>query len=196
MDLESMKRCWRDEADALPPQLQEGPVMHMLANRAADLRREVRRRLRREAGYYIPIMAVATFGLVGGFTLNRMLATGTVVLMIGAVMATLWWAERHIEKTPLDRSLRQTLIDLKSKVEAAGRAYVAVYVALFAVAAIILLAAVWWRNGAGQLFAGSLVLAALAVIWSYRSGRGYVDRMFRRYRIDLSECLNQLEEQR
>jgi len=196
MDLESMKRCWRDEAGAVPLQLQEEPVMRILTSRTADLRRDVRRRLRREAGYYVPIMAVSAMGLVGGFTVNRMLAASTVVLMVLGVMATLWWAERRIEETPLDRSLRQALIDLRSKVDAAGHAYVAVYVALFAVSAVILLGAVWWRNGLGQLFGGVFVLAILAVIWSYRSGRGYVDRMFRRYRADLSECLNQLEEQR
>ena len=195
MDLESMKRCWRDETAASPPQLQEEPVMRILTSRAADLRRDVRRRLRREAGYYVPIMAVSAMGLVGGFTLNRMLAVGTMAAMIGGVMATLWWAEHRIDETPLDRSLRQALIDLRSKVDAAGRAYVAVYVALFILSAIALLCAVWWRNGVGQLFAGALVLAVLAVIWSYRSGCGYVDRMFRRYRADLSECLNQLEEQ-
>ncbi len=168
--------------------------MRMLAERTVDLQREVRRRLRREAGYYVPIVAVSAMSLVGGLTLNRMLAVGTVVVMIGGVIATLWWAERRIEETPLDGSLRQALIELRSELDAAGRAYVTVYVALFIVSAFILVGAVWWRNGAGQLFAGALVLSVLSVLWSHRSGRGYVDRMFHRYRTDLSECLNQLEE--
>jgi hypothetical protein len=80
-------------------------------------------------------------------------------------------------------------------VDAAGRAYVAVYVALFVASAALLLALIWWRNGVGLLFAGTLVMAALAVLWSWRSGRSYVEQMFRRYRVDLSECLRQLEEQ-
>ena len=195
MDLESIKRCWREETQSLPPLLEEETVMRMLANRATDLRRQVRGRLRREAGYYVPIMAVPAVSLLGGFTLNRMLAAAAVVLMLAAVMATLWWAERRIEEAPLDRSLRQALTDLGSKVDAAGRAYVAVYVALFVVSAVILIGLVWWRNGVGPLFAGTLVMAALAVMWSWRSGRGYVEQMFRRYRVDLSECLRQLEEQ-
>ena len=36
----------------------EETVMRMLADRTTDLRRQVRRRLRREAGYYLPLMAV------------------------------------------------------------------------------------------------------------------------------------------
>jgi hypothetical protein len=195
MDLESMKRCWREETQSLPPLLEEETVMRMLTNRTTDLRRQVRRRLRREAGYYVPILAVSVVSLVGGFTLNRLLAAAAVLLMLGTVMATLWWAERRIDEAPLDRSLREALTDLESKVDAAGRAYVAVYVALFVASAAILLALVWSRNGVGLLFAGTLVMAALAVLWSWRSGRSYVERMFRRYRVDLSECLDQLEEQ-
>ena len=195
MNLESIKGCWREEADALPPRLEEGTVLQMLTNRTTDVRRELKGRLRREAGYYVPIIAVSLAGLVGGLTLNRLLAAGAVVLMIGGVMATLWWAGRRIEDAPLDRTLREALTDLVSKVDAAGRAYVAVYVALFVVSAVILLGLVWWRNGMGLLFAGTLALSALAVVWSYRSGRGYVEQMFRRYRADLSECLRQFEEQ-
>jgi hypothetical protein len=195
MDLESIKRCWREETQSLPPPLEEETVMRMLTKRTTDLRGQVRRRLRREAAYYVPIMGVSAVSLVGGFTLNRLLAATAVLLMLGAVMATLWWAERRIDEAPLNRSLREALTDLESKVDAAGRAYVAVYVALFVASAAILLALVWWRNGLGLLFAGTSVMGALAVLWSWRSGRRYVEQMFRRYRVDLSECLRQLEEQ-
>ena len=195
MDLESIKQCWREDTQSLPPLLEEETVMRILTNRAIDLRRQVRRRLRREAGYYVPMMAVSAVSLAGGFTLNRMLAAIVVVVMLGAVMTTLWWAEHRIEEAPLDRSLREALTDLGSKVDAAGRAYVTVYVALFVVSAGILIGLVWWRNGVGPLFAGTLVIAAMVVVWSWRSGRGYVEQMFRRYRVDLSECLRQLEEQ-
>jgi len=194
MDLESVKRCWREDTESLLPRLEEGTVMRMLTNRAADLRRQVRRRLRQEAGYYAPIMAVSAASLVSGFTVNRMLAACTVVVMLGGVMATLWWAERRIDDMPLDRSLREALTDLGSKVDAAGRAYLAAYVAFFVASSAILLGVLWSRHGVGLLFAGVVAMAALAVVWSYRSGSGYVERMFRRYRVDLSECLRQLEE--
>ncbi len=195
MDLDSIKQCWREDAQSVPPSLEEETVMRMLTNRATDLRRHVRRRLRREAGYYVPIVAVSAMTLAGGFTLNRILAVCTLAVMLGGVMATLWWVERRIEDTPLDKSLREALTDLESKINAACHAYVGVYVAFFVASSVILLGWVWWRNGAGPLFAGALVIAALAVTWSYRSGLGYVERMFRRHRADLSECLRQLNEQ-
>jgi uncharacterized protein YneF (UPF0154 family) len=195
MDIDAIKQCWRQDAQSLPPALEEETVMRMLADRTTDLRRQVRRRLRREGGYYLPLMAVMAASLAGGFTLNRVLAVCTVVFMIGGVMVTLRWAERRLEDAPLDRSLRDALTDIGSKLDAACRAYVAAYVVFFVVSSLILLGVIWWRNGVGSLFAGSLVIAALAVVWAYRSGRGYVERMFRRYRVDLSECLRQLDEQ-
>jgi hypothetical protein len=195
MDLESTERWWREEAETQSPQLDEVSVMRMLTKRATDLRREVGRRLRREAGYYTPMIAISAASLVGGFTFNRVLAACCIVLMPGAVVATLWWAERRIEDAPLDCSLHEALVDLRRKLEAAGRAYVAVYLTLFVSGSIALVAFVWWRHGVGRLFAGAAVLGALAVMWSHRSGRGYVEQMFRRYRAELTECLRQLDEQ-
>jgi len=194
MNLEAIERCWRDETNAQWPQLDEGTVMQILTRREADLRRDVKRRLRREAGYYLPIMAISIGSFLGGFTVNRILGAAAIVIMVGGVVATLWSAERRLEATRLDRSLREALTDLRQKVDAAGRAYVGVYVALFVVSAIILLGLVGRRYGVGQLFAGGVVLAALAVLWSYQSGRGYVGRMFRPYQVELAECLRQLED--
>jgi hypothetical protein len=193
MNLEGIERCWREEISAPSPQLAEETVMLMLTRREADLRRDVKRRLRREAGYYLPIMAISIGSFLGGFTVNRVLGAAAIVIMLGGVVATLWWAERRLEDTPLDRSLREALTDLGQKVDAAGRAYVGIYVVLFVVSATILLGLVWWRYGTGQLFAGGVVLAALAILWSYQSGRRYVERMFRRYQLELAECLRQLE---
>jgi hypothetical protein len=194
MDLESIRRCWREDDVSPLPSLQEATVLHMLTNRTVDLRRQVRRRLRREAGYYAPLVAVSAASLVGEFTVNRMLAVCTVAILLGGVMATLWWAGRRIDDVALDRSLREALTDLGLKLDAAGRAYLAVYVAFFVVSSAILLGVIWRRHGVGLPLAGVFAMAALAVMWSVRSGRAYVERTFRRDRVDLSECLRQLEE--
>jgi TRAP-type uncharacterized transport system fused permease subunit len=194
MDLEWIGSCWREQTNAVPAQLEKETVMRMLVNRTTDLRRQVRRRLRREASYYLPLMAVLAASVVGSFTLTRVLAAASVVLMIGAVIATLRWAERSIDDVPLDRSVREALTDLQTTLDHAARAYVTVYVAVFAISSMILLAVVWRRDGAGPLLAVSVTAAALAVAWAYRSGQGYVERMFRRYRVDLSDCLGQLDD--
>jgi hypothetical protein len=194
MDLDAIKRCWHEEAQALPPPLEEGPVALMVTNRAAELRGRVRSRLRREAGYYLPMMAFVVASLVSGFTANRVVAAVSVSLLLGTVMGTLWRAQHRIEDLPLDRSVREALLDLGSQVQAARRAYLAVYVALFAVSAAALVGFVWWRHGFSLPLAGAGAGGVLAVVWSLQSGRAYVERMFRRYEVELAECLRQLQE--
>src|SRR5262245_17276791 len=132
MDMESIERCWREQAEALPPRLEEGAVRRMIETRTRDLRQAVRGRLRREAGYYLPIMVISMTGLLAGFGQNRLAAALVVVALLGAVMAALRWAERRIQDAPVDSSVREALGRLASEVDAAGRIYVDVYVAVFA----------------------------------------------------------------
>jgi len=193
MDIDSIERCWREDADPLPPPLEEGSVMRMIETRTAALRGSLRRRLRREAGYYLPTMALSAAALIAGFTFSRLLAAGAVIVLLGAVMATLWRAERRIEDSPLDRSLHDALARLVSEVDSASRAYVAAYVLVFVVTAAALTGVVAWRHGIGLLFAGAVGGSILAVLWSRHSGNSYVEKMFRRYRAELAECLAQLD---
>jgi len=134
MDFESLERCWRENADGPLPRLEEATLMRLIEDRAASVRGDVRRRLRRETAYYLPLMALAGASLLAGFTLNRVVAASCVLMLLGGVTATLWQAERRLEDTRV-----------------------------------------------------------LAVAWSVQSGRAYVERMFRRYRAELGDCLRQLE---
>ena len=134
MDFESLERCWREDADHPLPRLEEATLMRLIEDRAASVRGDVRRRLRRETAYYLPMMALTGASLLGGFTLNRVVAASCVLMLLGGVTATLWQAERRLEDTRV-----------------------------------------------------------LAVAWSVQSGRAYVERMFRRYRAELGDCLRQLE---
>jgi len=193
MDFDSLERCWREDANAPLPRLEEATLMRLIEDRAAGVRGDVRRRLRRETAYYLPMMALTGASLLAGFTLNRVVAASCVLMLLGGVMATLWRAERRIEDTPLDQSLRETLSALLAQVDAAGRAYVAAYVLVFGLAATVLTATVWWRQGVGVPLAVVSTLGVLAVAWSVQSGRAYVERMFRRYRAELRDCLRQLE---
>ena len=193
MDIESIERCWREQADVLPPRLEEGTVRQMIETRTADLRRAVRGRLRREAGYYLPIMVVSMTGLLAGFSLKRLMAALVVVVLLAVVMVALRLAERRIEDAPVDGSVKEALGRLASETDAAGRIYVAVYVAVFVGTAAVLTAFIWLRHGSGWPLAATLAGSVLAVLWSHQSGNRYVEGMFRRYRAELDDCLRQLE---
>jgi hypothetical protein len=196
MDLDSIERCWREQSAAPPPPLEEGSVMEMIEAQAVELRKDVRRRLRREAGYYLPMMAVGVASLISAeaLTLNRVLAAASMMLMLGGIAATLWLAERRIETAPLDQSLRESLGRLVAQLDAAGRAYLIAYVLVFVCAALALTSVIWWRQGPSAALAVVVAGSVILVAWSVHSGRAYVERMFRRYRAGLADCLRQLDE--
>jgi hypothetical protein len=193
MDIESIERCLREEAGAPLPRLEEGAVLRMIETRRAEVRRAVQGRLRREAGYYLPMMAIPLTGLLAGFSAPRLMAALVVVILLGAVVATLWRAERRVQEAPFDGSVREALGQLASEVDAASRTYLAVYVSLFALTGVALTGFVWWRHGVGWPLVGTLAGSVLAVAWSHSSGTRYVARMFRRHRAELADCLSQLE---
>ena len=195
MDFESIERCWRDQGAPFPQQLQEGSVLDMLTNAEVQLRRDVRLRLRREAGVYVVIMGAVIAGFVGEFTPNRVLTTSGLLLLVGGLAATLWWAERRITQVPLDGSVRQALADLRSKLDKAGNAYLAAYITVFIITGLFVIGFISLRYGIGPQLVGTVMLSVLAVLWSVHSGRSYVDRMFRRYRAEVTDCLRQLEDE-
>jgi hypothetical protein len=165
----------------------------MIEARTAALRGSLRRRLRREAGYYLPMLALSAATLMAGFTVSRLLAACAVMALLGAIIGTLWRAERRLEEAPLDHSVRDALVRLVSEVDRAGRAYVGAYVVVFVVTAVALTGFVGWRYGIGLPFAGATGASILAVLWSRKSGRSYVERMFRRFRAELADCLRQVD---
>jgi hypothetical protein len=193
MDFDTIERCWRQDADVSRPRLEEGSVMRMIEAKVTGLRGSLRRRLRREAGYYAPMMVVSVATLMAGFTLSRVLAACAMAAVFGAIIATLWRAEHRIEEAPLDRSVRDALTRLVLELDRAGRAYVAAYVLVFVAAAAALTGFVWSQHGMGLLLAGTAAGSILGVLWSWLSGRSYVERMFRPSRAELVDCLRQLE---
>ena len=196
MDFDTLNDLWRQHAQAdLPAALEAKTVMTIITAKTGDIRRSVRRRLRREATYYLPMLAVTVTLFLEGITPIRVAFAGGLLILLGGIAAMLWLAQRRIAETPLDRSVRDALMDLRSKIDAAARAYVGAYVLTFLCSAAVLAGLVWWRQGMGLALVATVAGGFLASLWSYRSGHAYVERMFRGDRANLSDCLGQLNGQ-
>jgi hypothetical protein len=197
MDLDVLKDQWRQHAqEEMPVALEANAVMSIITAKATDIRRTVRQRLRREATYYLPMVAITVTLFFEGITPIRLGVAGGLLLLLGGIAATLWLAQHRIADTMFDRSVRDALMDLRSKIDAAARAYLVGYVVTFVCSAAVLAAMVWWRQGLGVAFVATVVIGSLAVWWSYRSGQAYVERLFQRDRTNVSECLGQLDAER
>jgi hypothetical protein len=100
MDIESIERCWREQADLLPPRLEEGTVRQMIESRTADLRRAVRAAMAR--GRLPPS---SLHDRPARFSLNRLMAALVVVALLAVGDVALRLAERRIEDAPVDGSV-------------------------------------------------------------------------------------------
>jgi hypothetical protein len=160
---------------------------------SADVRRDVRRRLRREIGYYVPSLA-ALFVLVDARTPAGWAFIGAIAVLLGGIMTALWAIERRLALAPRDGSLRDVARRLRSDVEAASRAYFGAFVAMVASAAALIVAAVWWRRGVHVHVAVAAAAGIMLCVWAVWSGRRYVNRMFGPYRDALDSCLRELGE--
>jgi hypothetical protein len=168
-------------------------VTSWIQSRSADIRRDLRRRLRREIGYYVPIITtLALWPLIATGTMLAVLNAAVMALLLGGMMATLWSSERRLASVPLDRSSREVLSDLIAGVDRASWTYLVSYVALFVCAAAIGAAAIAWHHGMGTRFLVVLGVGMAAIVWSYWSGHAYVRRMFGSYRSALDQCLRDL----
>ena len=167
--------------------------MELLESSAAEVRRAVRRRLRREAGAYVPTLTVIVMTFWGATGWLRLGALALLVATIGGIVVTLLRSERAMARAPLDRSLRDVLSDLLARIDVAARRYHLAYVAVFVAIVPVCIALVYARQGTGPWLAVSLLAGAGAIAWSYYSGRAYVRHKLQRWRQHLAQCLRELE---
>jgi len=193
MELKVFTDCWQQlEREEAPP-IEGSAIMQMIERQVSGVQQRARRRLRRELTSYLPLAAIGLTGLLYEVTWTRLASAVGIAGLIGVLVAVLWHSERRIARVPFDRSLREVLGALVGALDAAARAYLAAYVSMFGLFAAVLVGIVGARQGAGFWLAGAGLLGLAAVAWSYASGRGYVDRMFGRYRAELHRCLQQLQ---
>jgi uncharacterized membrane protein YqjE len=136
---------------------------------------------------------IALASLTDGLNYQSLLMMGVAVVLLAGIVVTLLHAERRLASVTPAGNVRDTLANLVSILDAAGRAYLFAYVALFVVSVSVGAAITWFRYGLDVRVFGVLVFGAAAIIWSYQSGRAYVERIFRYHRVELAECLRQLE---
>jgi Flp pilus assembly protein TadB len=139
------------------------------------------------------LLAVSVMVLFKGVTGSRLVLVAGLCLAVAGIVATLWYSERRLTGLRLDRSVREVLEDMLNRVDWACRAYEMAYVGFIGCAAGAVVVIAWWQAWSGAWLTLAIVCGALAVLWARRSGRAYVDRMFGRYRSELSAWLEELD---
>jgi hypothetical protein len=192
MDLDALKVCWqREPRERGHAPVDERMLSEWLHVRATEVQRDVRRRLRQEAAYYVPVIAASAVSLIAGVTVGRVLAAGALAVLFGGIMGALWYSARSVGEIRLDQAVGEVLVELRSRIEFARRAYLVAYVVVFVGSAAAMAWLVSWRHGFGLALAMTVAAGLAAVAYAYWSGRAYVARMFDRDREEVTEYLRQ-----
>src|SRR5262245_16793644 len=183
MESDPLKQLWRQEAsnhDRAGTWSRE-ELVSMVQERAAEVRTSLRRRLKREIGYYAIILAILLPSIVYPSRSATLVAAGAIALLLLGVIATLRWGARRLTEPDLDGPAGETVRRTLRVVQTTLRSYLIAYMLCVGVgAAIAIVLVVAQHPGDPRWIIPVSVGGALAVWWSHHSGRAYLDRHFGR----------------
>jgi len=196
MEDETLEQLWRresSEGDASTT-LSREDLMDMVTVRARETRTSMQRRLRREIGYYLTILALFVSAFVRPLRPGMLLAAGALGIVLIGIVATLHRGSKRLGAPDLDGSAEAAIRRTLRVVDGTMRSYLIAYMLCLGLCVAMLLALVVLRHPGDPLWiVPTLVGGALALVWAYRSGRVYLEHHFGRYRDGLARCLAGLE---
>ena len=195
-DLNALKQLWQEPRDFPTTRpISKEELMALLEAKAADIRRRTLRRLRKEIlTYFVMLVIPAAFlFLRHGVSPRAIWGTIGVSATLGLIIGALAYKEHQLRTLPLGASLRESLMELIATVDATMRLYMAAYMTCVLIGVALGEGFLLWRLGLSLVAILLLVPAVGFVFWCYRSGRHYLDRAFGRYRVELANCLTDLE---
>jgi hypothetical protein len=167
----------------------------MLRVKSTDIKARVLRRVGKEIQTYLIVLLIPglVFFLQHGISARTIVGSLGVLAVVGLTIAALSYKEYQIRSLPMHGPLRESLKTLVAAIDSMTRLYMAAYMISIAVAVVLGEAFVVWRWGLGLEALAAVAAGTVFVGWCYMSGRAYLERRFGRYRLELANCLRELE---
>jgi hypothetical protein len=196
IELGDLRHIWRESGSepAISTWEREEVIM-LLKGRSADLKKQILKRLTTEIKTYLLTGFFVLFALVGTeFTARRALLLGAnALLVLAPILGALAYKEYRLRTLPISGSLRESVSTLIRGIDSTARLYLLAYVTTIGFS-LTLIEILLVRGKGWGLFTILFVPIGIAFIfWAYFSGRRYAERMFRSYRSNLVNVLNELE---
>jgi len=195
-ELDELREIWKatPEAGASRP-LSREQLMHVIEARQEIVRKRVQRMLRREMWTYVAMtMGVLITVFLKDAVWKGLIGTAVVAGLMGMVFVTLLHKEWQLSRAPMAGSLKEAVAGLLAMLDSTARAYLAAYMVLMLTGLGMMVGVAVWKMGVGWISLMVLVACAAGVVWAYHSGRAYLQQMFGKYRRELMECLQEVEE--
>ena len=196
MELSELKHIWRElGSESVISACDKEEVTMLLKERSADLKKQILKRLTTEIKTYL-LTGLFLFCLLVAedFTARRALLLGAnALLVLAPVLGALAYKEYRLRTLPMSGSLRESISTLIRALDSTARLYLFAYVATIGLS-LTLIEILLVRGKGWTLFTIFFVPIGMGfILWSYSSGRRYAERMFRAYRSNLVNVLNELE---
>lgn len=196
IDLDACKRSWHEMPVTPFVQLvTREELTAMIQTRTLEIRARAIDRLRGESYTYAAIVFTVTAinWTSHGPSFRTFASSLAVSAVIGLVIAALAHKQTQLRNLSLSSNLKVSLSSLIAMLDSTGRLYLAAYMACVSIGVLLVEGLLLWRHGPTAAVLLSFIAAAGFLVWCYRSGRSYVERMFGRYRAELTDCLQELE---
>jgi hypothetical protein len=196
MELNDLRRTWRESG--FEPGISaynKGEVAMLLKERSADLKKQIVKRLTTEIKTYLLIGLFMLCSLAAReFTARRaLLLVAGSLLFLAPVIGALVYKEYRLRTLQMSGSLRESISILIRAIDSTARLYLLAYVATIGLSVTVIEILLVRGNGWNLLSICFVPIGLAFIFWSYFSGRRYAERMFRAYRSNLVDVLNDLE---
>lgn len=196
MELSDLRHIWQQPApEPVISACDKEEVTMLLKGRSAGLKKQVLKRLTTEIRTYLMTgLFVFCLLLAQEFTARRALVMGAnALLLLAPVLGALAYKEYQLRTFRMSGSLRESISTLIRAIDSTARLYLFAYVATICFS-VTLIEILLVRSKGWNLFTILFFpIGAAFIVWSYFSGRRYAERMFRAYRSNLVNVLNELE---
>jgi hypothetical protein len=195
-ELNELRQVWNatPEAGAIRP-LSREQLMRVVEARQESVRKRVQRMLRREMWTYVAMTTgVLITVILKDAVWKGLIGAAVVAGLLGTVFVTLLNQERQLSRAPMAGSLKAAVGGLLAMLDSTARAYLAAYMVLMVTGLGMMAGVALWKMGVGWISLLVLAACAAGVVWAYQSGQAYLQQMFGKYRRELMECLQEVEE--
>jgi hypothetical protein len=195
MELSDLRHIWRESGSEPVISCDKEDVTMLLKGRSADLKKQILKRLTTEIKTYLLIgLSLLCILVAEEFTARRALLWGAnALLVLAPVLGALAYKEYRLRTLPMSGTLRESISTLVRAVDSTARLYLLAYVATIGLSLTLIEILLVRGKGWNWLTIFFVPIGVALICWSYFSGRRYAERMFRAYRSNLVNVLNELE---
>ena len=193
-DIDTLRQIWQEHEDVhVGPMLTRAALMTVVRTRARAARDGVAARIRAELVIYAAMTVGALLILIAKPPAHWGASIALLLALLGATSGVMFVKRRALQHVALEGTLREALIRMIGILNGWMTFYMTVYMVTITGTCAMVLAILARDTGIGPRWWFAAAGCVVVVVWSYLSGRAYMQREFQGHRDELRRALEDLE---